>query len=189
MSNKAAGAVAGFFAAASLLLARLDVQAQVATLPPELERVRAALEKYKDPLVAVRDGYFSTLGCVESPGGGMGIHFLNPRLLGPVPDPQKPQILLYEPDGDKLRLVGVEWFIPLPTGLREAPQLFGQRFDGPMEGHEPLQPKQLHHYDLHAWLFKANPAGMFKPFNPAVKCGKTGFTEFVTEPPKPVPHR
>jgi hypothetical protein len=26
-------------------------------------------------------------------------------------------------------------------------------------------------YSLHAWLFKNNPAGMFMPWNPDVKCG------------------
>jgi hypothetical protein len=85
-------------------------------LPPEWDKVRAALEKYQDPYVAVRDGYLSTIGCVHYPKpggagqiafpiGGMGIHFLNPELIAPVPDPMRPAILLYEPNGDKLRLV------------------------------------------------------------------------------------
>ena len=59
-------------------------------LPPELEKLKAALEKYKDPVVAVRDGYFSTLGCVMYESGTMGVHFLNPRLIGPKPDPMQP---------------------------------------------------------------------------------------------------
>ena len=69
---------------------------------PDLSSVRSALKKYEDPYVAVHDGYFSTLGCVEiaRPGGaghvpympgGMGVHFLNVGLLGPVPDPGKPR--------------------------------------------------------------------------------------------------
>ena len=70
----------------------------------------------------------------------MGIHFLNPELIAPVPDPMRPDLLLYEPNGDKLRLVGAEWFIPLSTGVKERPTLLGQPFDGPMEGHEPLMP-------------------------------------------------
>jgi hypothetical protein len=49
----------------------------------------------------------------------------------------KPNILVYEPDGDKLRLVAVEWPIPLATGLKERPTLFGHPFGGPMEGHHP----------------------------------------------------
>src|SRR2546427_3764197 len=55
---------------------------------PDLSPVRSALEKYKDPYVAIHDGYFSSLGCIEigrpgGPGqvpykpGGMGVHFLN----------------------------------------------------------------------------------------------------------------
>jgi hypothetical protein len=47
-----------------------------ATLTPELVEVRDALAKYADPVVAIRDGYFSTLGCVVYPNGGMGVHFL-----------------------------------------------------------------------------------------------------------------
>ena len=126
----------------------------------EWSKVREALEKYKDVVVAVRDGYFSAVICVQDDtGAGMGIHFLNRALLGPVPDPMRPQILLYEPVGDKLQLVGAEWFIPLATGVKDRPSLFGQPFDGPMEGHPPTQPPSLHHYDLHVWLFKANPSG------------------------------
>ncbi len=157
-------------------------------LPPELERVRTALEKYQDPVVAIHDGYHSTLGCVEYAEGGMGIHFLNRGLIGPVPDPMRPQILLYEPVGDKLRLVGAEWFIPLATGVKERPHLLGQPLEGPMEGHEPLQPAGLHHYDLHVWLFKPNPAGLFSHTNPTVKCKDAGYS-FILQPPKPVPHR
>lgn len=167
---------------------------QAPALSPELEKVRAALEKYQDPVMAVHDGYFSTLACTEFiPGGpdrvqygaagGMGVHFLNPQLIGPVPDPMRPPVLLYETVGDKLRLVAAEWFVPLATGVKERPKLFGQSFYGPMEGHHPLQPKELHHYDLHVWLFKTNSSGMFNPTNPAVKCSKTGYS-FKDQPPK-----
>src|SRR5512142_3551354 len=83
-------------------------------LSPELQKVRAALDKYQDPIVAVRDGYFSTLGCVDYPKGGsgegqmaykpggMGVHFLNPALIGPALDSLKPQVLIYEPVGNTL---------------------------------------------------------------------------------------
>ena len=119
-------------------------------LSPELEAIRATFEKYQDPIVALRDGYFSTLGCVRYPDGDMGLHFLNPALIGPTPDPMAPPILLYEAAGGKLRLAAVEWFVPLATGVQGRPELFGQPFEGPMEGHEPLLWKDLHHYDLHA---------------------------------------
>lgn len=171
------------------------------TLPPELESVRSALAKYQDPIVAVRDGYFSTLGCVEFPRpakaghvpyplGAMGIHFVNPDLVKPVPDPAHPVVLLYEPDGEKLRLVGAEWFVPLATGVKQHPQLFGHPFHGPMEGHYPLMPLELHHYDLHVWLFKANPEGLFSPTNPAVKCKGYAYSLALDSPlmlPEPKP--
>jgi hypothetical protein len=156
-------------------------------LSPELAKVRAALDKYQDPIVAVHDGYFSTLGCVEypvagAPGevpypvGGMGVHFFNVGLIGAEMDPMKPQVLVYEPRGDKLVLVAAEWFVPLATGIKERPKLFGRPFDGPMEGHHPLMPGTMTHYDLHVWLWKDNPAGMFSPTNPSVKCPKAGYT-------------
>jgi hypothetical protein len=168
------------------------------TLPPELEQVRTALDKYQDPFVAVHDGYFSTVGCVEYPSaggadqvpypaGGMGVHFLNPALLGSEVDPLRPQILVYEPVGDKLRLVAAEWFVPLATGVRQRPHLFGQPFDGPMEGHHPLMPLALHHYDLHVWLWKSNPEGLFSPTNPGVKCPTSGYS-LMEAAPKLVPH-
>jgi hypothetical protein len=117
----------------------------------------------------------------------MGVHFLNPRLLGPVPDPMAPQILVYEPDAEgQLHLVAAEWFIPLATGVESRPEIFGRSFQGPMEGHEPLIPKELHHYDLHVWLFKENPAGLFHATNPDVNC--VGAYVLDEEPPAEVPH-
>lgn len=157
-------------------------------LPPELAQVREALAKYQDPYVAVRDGYFSTVGCVVYPDGAMGVHFINPQLIAPEPDPMKPQILIYEPGEDgELTLVGVEWFIPLATGVKERPEIFGVPFEGPMAGHEPLMPSELHHYDLHVWLFRENPKGLFHTVNPNVTC-PDGPYRLPEEPPERVPH-
>ena len=87
----------------------------------------------------------------------MGVHFVNLTIKGP-PDPMKPNVLIYEPVGKKLKLVAVEWLVPYTPDTKEAPSLFGQKFMGPMEGHEPLIPKEFVHCDLHAWLFKDEPA-------------------------------
>ncbi len=106
-------------------------RAPVMELTPELLKIRDDLVKYKGPFVAVRDGYFSTVGCVQYPDGDMGVHFLNPALIGPKPDPAKPQVLMYEPGSDgKLQLIAVEWFIPLATGGKGRPTLFRTRFRG-----------------------------------------------------------
>jgi hypothetical protein len=167
------------------------------TPSPSLDEVRAALDKYQDPIVAIHDGYFSTLACVQFPvaggagqlaypAGGMGVHFLNVGLMGPKLDPLRPQVLLYEADGDKLRLVSAEWFVPLSTGVKARPQLFGHPFDGPMEGHHPIMPEMLHHYDLHVWLWKQNPSGMFSPTNPTVTCPKSAYS-LSEKAPRAVP--
>ena len=187
--------LAVLFSASALLAQKSTVDPAAA---PELGAVRSALEKYRDPIAAVHDGYFSTLGCVEypvagAPGevpypvGGMGVHFFNVSLIGPSVDPMKPQILVYEPQGDKLVLAAAEWFVPLATGVKERPKLFGRPFDGPMEGHHPLMPATLSHYDLHVWLWKANPAGTFSPTNPDLKCPKGGYS-LQEKPPKIVSH-
>ncbi len=182
---------AWFIVAAALALPAHQLLPQAvpvsSTLSPSLDDVRAALDKYQDPILAVHDGYFSTLACVQFPAaggagqmpysaGGMGVHFLNVGLIGPTVDPLHPQVLLYESDGERLRLAAAEWFVPLSTGVKARPQLFDHPFDGPMEGHHPIMPEMMHHYDLHVWLWKPNPAGMFSPTNPAVKCGKTGYS-------------
>jgi len=59
------------FACAAMLVASLrpaTASAQAMkrrpTLTPALAATRAALDKYKDPMQAVRDGYFSTVACI-----------------------------------------------------------------------------------------------------------------------------
>ena len=130
-SRRPSGPVARLLGAAAVLSLVLSptVAAQGGTPvvaaggSPELDRARALLDKYQDPIVAVHDGYFSTVACVEytkggaegsmrfAPGG-MGVHFLNLQHFGRQLDPAKPQVLIYEPVGGKLRLAAAEWFVP-----------------------------------------------------------------------------
>jgi hypothetical protein len=168
------------------------------SLSPELAAARAALDRYQDPIVAVHDGYLSTLGCVEYPEGGgegtiqyapggMGVHFLNMQYISPTLDPARPQVLIYQPVGDRLRLAAAEWFVPVQAAGAQRPQIFGKELEGPMAGHEPLMPEGLHHYDLHVWLWKNNPAGVFAPTNPAVECPVSNYS-FQEAAPKLVSH-
>ena len=170
---------------ASPALAR--AQGTLPKLSPQLDSVRAGLNKYQDPMVAVADGYLSTISCIEFPkpfaegplqvaAGGMGVHLLNMSTIGPTLDATKPQVLIYEPKGDKLVLVAAEWFMPMQVAGSTHPAIFGQQLNGPMEGHPPIMPAELHHYDLHVWLWKENPAGVFSPTNPSVSCPKGGYT-------------
>ena len=141
----------------------------------ELAQVRQATAKYHDVNVALADGFIQTPACVESPDGGMGIHFINPaRLMDPAINTLEPEILLYVQTDDGMKLLSVEYFYgigapdtPVPNPAPPSPTIFGRPLDGPMEQHEPGQPP---HYDLHVWLWQANPAGIFAPFNPNVSC-------------------
>lgn len=168
---------------ASLLVSPPSMHAQGAPAMSSaaLDSARSALAKYADPFAAVKDGYFSTLACIDFPKGAtdgsvvyppgaMGVHFLNPANIGPTLDPTKPQVLIYEPVGNKLVLAGAEWFVPVQVAGDKAPTIFGQTLSGPMDGHEPIMPAALRHYDLHVWLWKNNPKGMFTSTNAAVKC-------------------
>jgi hypothetical protein len=153
----------------------------------DLAMVRKATVKYHDVNQAIADGYVAIPGCVEVPGvGAMGVHYLKESLLGDMTaDLTMPEVLLYIPFGDGLRLVGVEYLViafadvggnPIPWFDHEppdawynpAPELFGHTFHGPMEGHDGGMPW---HYDFHVWAWQANPAGIFADFNPMLSCG------------------
>src|SRR5712671_826770 len=165
-----------------LLLSAVGLSAQEPSVDAQVASAKTALARYQDPIAAVHDGYFSTVSCIDYPtasgapgmmaykAGAMGVHFLNTGLIGPTLDPTKPQVLIYEPNGDKLQLVGAEWFTPVMPGIKEAPKVFGKALEGPMEGHAPIMPNGMHHWDLHVWLWKNNPNGMFSRTNPDVKC-------------------
>jgi hypothetical protein len=134
----------------------------------DLAAARAATAKYHDVNQAVADGFVPVSPCVEIPNvGAMGIHYINFSRADLNVDVSEPEYLLYMPDENgKLRLVGVEYFVPF-TGSNPAPNLFGRDFQGPMPGHAPGEPA---HYDLHVWICRINPDGMFAQFNPALSC-------------------
>jgi hypothetical protein len=140
----------------------------------DLQRARAATLKFRDVDVARAEGYAAAPECAQDPKyGGMGIHYTNRALVtdGKL-EVTKPEILVYEPmPSGKLRLGAIEYFQAdadqdLGTSP-DRPQLFGMPFDGPMLGHEDGMPI---HYDLHVWLYRHNPAGLFAMWNPRVHC-------------------
>jgi hypothetical protein len=129
-------------------------------LGAQLAQVRAATARYHDVEVAIADGFMlpPESHCVEGPAGAMGYHYVNLARIGQL-DPTMPQVLLYLPDADgRLRLVGVEYLSPAPGAA-----LFGQPF---MDFSPPFGPETA----LHVWLWQANPAGMFAPYNPHLRC-------------------
>jgi hypothetical protein len=154
---------------------------------PELAKIvasaRAATSKYHDESVAIADGYRPTSVCESSSIGAMGLHYNKPSLLGVIPgssplngsdavfDPTRPEVVLYEPqaDGTK-RLVAIEYvvFRSAWDALHSAPPTlagipFDQRFGSNAHGISD-------HYELHLWLWRENPLGVFRPYNPNVSC-------------------
>jgi hypothetical protein len=115
----------------------------------------------------------------------MGYHLVNVPLRGSaatpeagdvVLDPAKPEMLLYEKRADgTMNLVGVEWII-FKTAWEKA---HGAGAAAPTVLGEPLLASEhtfvaggplIPHYELHAWIWKDNPRGMFDPWNPNVTC-------------------
>lgn len=169
---------------------------RVAECVEELRIARDATAKYRDPAVALRDGFVQTDDCHdaahagEDPAlGAAGEHWVRvDRMADERLDPREPEILLYINTPRGRRLVAVEWAVqrivrgpplvgglphfgtepPDPSRTTPPPKMFGGKaFDGPMQGHHPHQPW---HYDLHVWLWEENPAGVFAPFNRRVSC-------------------
>ena len=162
-------------------------------LGPQLAAVRDATDQFHEVSAAMAAGYLDPAGraCDQIATGAMGIHSPNFALqASQVVDPLQPEVLLYLPKpGGGFRLVGVEYiqFVllrnpatnqvapwtsssPWPSNyqvITPTPELFGQTFNGPMPGHIPGMPW---HWDLHAWIWAHNPAGMFEPWNPAIGC-------------------
>ena len=167
-----------FVAVVGLACTGLVVRPAVAQEPykAEIDALRKAMEEYQDYKVAVRDLYLSTVGCVHYAGekmahhmeyakGAMGIHFVNVTVQG-APHPMKPNVLIYEPVGKELKLVAVEWLVPLTPDTKERPTLFGQAFMGPMEGHEPLIPKEARGSPLACLVVQGQPARHVRAHQP-----------------------
>lgn len=164
----------------------------------QLNAIRAATEKYKDVKVALAEGYVLPMQmCVASKNeglpaqlGSMGLHYVRPDLLkitgqqprvsgaGMHEDFMKPSVLIYEPQPDgSQQLVAIENLIWAKAwkdaGNKRAPAFHNNEYfyvhDNPdtavdeAHGFEP-------HYELHFWLYRDNPSGLFAPFNPKVSC-------------------
>ena len=130
----------------------------VAPLPvQELGKVRSATAKYHDVQAALDDDYVRTDIVIPN----MGRHYIK---FGDIPngtiDLEHPEILVYqEGPGDHLKLVAVEYAVPLNLDEPEG-------FTGDADVWTPSQAFGL--WLLHAWVWKDNPAGMFNMTNPNV---------------------
>lgn len=133
-----------------------------------LETVRQETARFASTAEASRAGYQANPHCVAHPDlGGMGHHWINPELVDPAFDALQPEVLLYAPDAQgNLQLVGVEYIV-VDQG-QEHPRFEDHPFD--IGGVKPLMEAGVPHWSLHVWVHRANPSGVFAPFNPDVTC-------------------
>jgi hypothetical protein len=149
-----------------------------------LAKIRSNTAKYHRLEVAESKGYNLDPHCVAVPGlGGMGHHAVNMAKIGPFVNPTEPGVLVYEPmKNGKYKLVAVEYLVPsepwdaMGSG---GPPMLGEI---PFDDHRAMieiEPDvfvnakggpPFPHYQLHVWVWKNNPNGIYTPFNPNVSC-------------------
>jgi hypothetical protein len=160
--------------AAPLLAQNMEHAAHAA--PAALvQAVRQATQQFLDVNNARPAGYGPAFGCVSGPDhGAMGIHYVNGALVGDGEiDVQHPEALIYEPMGNKRRLVGVEYIVDAATWLsnhdNNPPVLEGQDFQFVAAPNRFNLPS---FFELHVWAWRENPQGAFVDWNNNVSCEK-----------------
>ena len=137
-----------------------------------VREVRQATRQFLDVNNAGPAGYGSLGSCVSGPEkGAMGVHFGNgPLIMDGQLDAQHPELLIYEYNGNRARLVGVEFLVIAEAwhaNNANPPVLMGQHF------HYVGSPNRYGlppFYELHVWAWRDNRNGTFVDWNPAVSC-------------------
>ena len=165
-------------AVVATLFATTAAPAVAAEPSPDVDVARAATAVYHQNSRAQAAGYgllrdAAGIACIDHPTeGAMGIHFVNGTLVSDdVVNATTPELLVYEPTKNgRLRLVAAEYVVfqaAWDAHHSSAPELFGREFELVEAGNRYGLPP---FYELHAWLWKHNPSGMFQDFNPKVTC-------------------
>jgi hypothetical protein len=134
--------------------------------------VRDATRQFINVNNATALGYGPAFGCVSGPDhGAMGIHYVNGPLVGDGEvDAEHPEALIYEPVGNRRRLVGVEFIVDAKQWLDHhpaPPMLEGQAFQ--LVG-SPNRYNLATFFELHVWAWRENPNGAFVDWNNNVSC-------------------
>lgn len=126
----------------------------------EVAAARKGTAQYHDIDVALADGFVQMSPCVRRAGNGtMGFHYELASRIDLNIDPAEPEVLLYLPNDDgALELVAVEYAYP---NVGVVPSLFGQQYH---------YSAARNRYELHAWIWRHNPTGMFENWNPNLNC-------------------
>jgi hypothetical protein len=116
----------------------------------ELAALRQVTKQYHDVNAAVASGRVDLHACVDH----MGQHYADMQTIDGVQDPLDPEAMVYADDGKgHLRLVAVEWISPVPGFVGNRPLHFNSAFGV---------------WILHAWIWSANPEGMYADMNPLI---------------------
>lgn len=127
----------------------------------ELQQVHAATAKYQNIGNAFGDSYVD-IGLVLP---NMGYHILKAELVTSVFDLKKPPILVYnKKNNGNFELVAVEYAIPIDP---QSPNTPPEGFTGSEDAWD-FNTLNTGWWTLHAWVWKNNPDGVFKPMNPTV---------------------
>ena len=163
-------AAAGPLFAAGVGAGDSDEQAVSANL---VQIVREATEKFTNVNAAVAAGYEPAFGCVTGPDmGAMGVHYINGALVsGGELNPKEPQALIYEPVGNAMKLVGVE-YIALADNWLTAHQQAPPILEGQLLQYigAPNRYALPGLFELHVWAWRDNPHGAFVDWNTHVSC-------------------
>jgi hypothetical protein len=165
------GAIVALVAAGSTVAAHHESQEP----PTLLDVVRDVTAQYLDPQAAIAAGYVQKPVCVSGPNqGAMGVHFVNPTLLGDGKiDPQRPETLVYEFKDGQFRLVAAEYVVFKADweaqGNKQTPMVMGQLMNFIAAPNRFGFPD---FYELHVWAWKNNPFGTFVDWNPHVSCAE-----------------
>jgi hypothetical protein len=146
-----------------------DANTESAGIEKDLAALRRAVAPFHSFDAATAAGWSAKItSCMADPAlGGMGFHYGNVGLIDGSVQPDRPELLLYEPQADgSLRFVAVEFVIPYTFRPRDgaAPVLFGRKF---------ARNDRFQLWGLHAWVGAQNPGGLFASWNPRVDCEHT----------------
>lgn len=165
-------------AAIGLAIIAVSVPLSFALARDPLAAVRQATLKFHDVGKAGPAGYDKFYLCTDNEGlkAAMGQHFADvPKVLDPTINALDPEVLVYEPKpGGGYRLVAVEYVVFQESWNAihaHPPQLFGRTFTAVPAGNRYGLPD---FYELHAWVWKGNPRGVFDDWNPTVSCRGNG---------------
>jgi hypothetical protein len=176
MNHAVANTLLATLALAAMPLAQAQDDSHASDHPemsPGLVRdVRQVTQRFQDLHAATAAGYVSTENCVSGPNeGAMGVHYVNDAFIADnVLDVQKPEVLVYEPDGGRLRLAAVEFLVDAQqwdAANAGPPVLGGQLFNYVSAPNRLRLPA---YYELHVWAWKRNSSGAFADWNPRVSC-------------------